>query len=444
MASICRSIVCALFVAIILYAVLCLWCKRSSIYGIMKGAYARVYEGGTLVAFPASQGPLVASYRNPADVLDLQELCDRIDGVRENFAADIKQHVIRPCYLLDPDTTSTIYGLCSKHSLFTKIPYDGTGNCPMNRLLLMLMLPEDEYDPNVVAAPDAIKAVIDAAADNPSDATISAMERLNAKCNAAGRLFRKLYTIRDSIVRLIDSSIPPPPPVQPGQQPPPPPQSKYKIEEMLDVSQGDAQRGGKTYQYLDANGNTHQNPVNLNYPQAVYNYKSPTKLIVKSNGVRANQPYDPFNSRVFDNDAARLWFGNNESAYRTLNVQYVRQKRIANGKVWMGRDPADKVKSKKPSDQIADVIPAGSVRCTIMLVIECWLDFGQGTVSENELLDMISYLTILPGIGNSFADSTHDGPYNGAVGNKYRFTPAVAALLGITPPQDDDSSDDDL
>lgn len=125
---------------------------------------------------------------------------------------------------------------------------------------------------------------------------------------------------------------------------------------------------------------------------------------------------DPFKAKVLNNDHFRGWYGIINSR---VNPQYVRTAGVdATGIYELHYEQPDHANTKRPSDEMADIIPAGTVRVSIMLLLRAWLD-NSGALTVDDLYDMIAYITLLAGLANAYGNTTHDSAYNKSIGDTY-------------------------
>lgn len=124
---------------------------------------------------------------------------------------------------------------------------------------------------------------------------------------------------------------------------------------------------------------------------------------------------DPFKANVLNNDHFRGWYGKINSR---VNPQYVRHSRVNANIYELLYKPPDHANDKQPTDEMADIIPAGTVRVSIMLLLRAWLDNNNG-LTVDDLYDMIAYITLLAGLANAYGNTTHDSAYNKSIGDTY-------------------------
>ena len=147
------------------------------------------------------------------------------------------------------------------------------------------------------------------------------------------------------------------------------------------------------------------------------NYRRPV------NTTHPRIPADPFIAMVLNNNMFRGWYGSINSR---VNPQYVRfiDDSSTTGPLILGLNGPDGAVSKDPKDEMADIIPAGTVRSTIMLLIRAFLNQYRETLipddtAKNALYAAISYITLLAGLANAYGDTTHIKEYNGSIGDRY-------------------------
>lgn len=148
------------------------------------------------------------------------------------------------------------------------------------------------------------------------------------------------------------------------------------------------------------------------------NYRRPV------NTIHPGQATDPFIAKVLNNNMFRGWYGKINSR---VDPQYVRFTNITDNPLILELNAPDTASSKTPKDEMADIIPAGTVRSSIMLLIRAFLNdprwrIGGGAIPNAnmaELYDMISYITLLAGLANAYGNTTHIKEYNGSIGDRY-------------------------
>ena len=130
---------------------------------------------------------------------------------------------------------------------------------------------------------------------------------------------------------------------------------------------------------------------------------------------------DPFKLTYLDNDHFRKWYGTID---RRIDPQYVRIVDDTVDPIALHRIPPDGATTKTQADEMADIIPAGSVRSSIMLLLDAWRTIHQqpNAPTIDEVLNAVSYITLLAGLANAFGNTTHAAMYNGSIGDRYGFT----------------------
>ena len=377
-----------LLIICIVYLIYILFCRKSLI-AKQKGGYAGVLNDngvGTVIEFPVDilHKPIVIRQREGAGHLNLYALYNDIAKQGEDFIDGIKRAVTNPCRILrDEYLHSTIYAVLNKNKMYTNPLFTRIGECRMDGILHVLCPLTEKFD--------------------------------------------HLKEIRDSLIAIVCNC-----------------HEAYIIDEMTSVSQGDSvghkinsDIGGKYIYMYGENLDTRE--PNIGYEQLIDDYILSSELTLLKNGKKQTIYFDPISRYVFDNEDVRNWYGKNKAAYTIMNPQYIRPN-IVNDQIEQSLILVlpDRARSKVPNDNIADIIPAGSVRQSIMLYLKCllstgWPDSGiwAGRLSIELVLEHISYITLLCGIANAFGDTTHWADYNTGIGDKYRYigNPLCEALL---------------
>jgi hypothetical protein len=207
--------------------------------------------------------------------------------------------------------------------------------------------------------------------------------------------------------------------------------NRYVVDEITDVSQGDSvghkiiRDIGSKYIYMYGEDLTRD--PNINYEQLIDDYILASERTLLKNGKQSTIYFDPFSRYVFNNDALRGWYGSSKAAYKIMNPQYIRHTLGVGIRQSLRRDAPNLARDKVPDDNMADIIPAGSVRQSIMLYLEHlfragWtMPDGLPGLPLPSVLEHISYIALLCGIANAFGNTTHDADYNTGIGDNYRY-----------------------
>lgn len=359
---------------------------------------------GTVIKFPHDSdlfvyhSPIVIRRAAEQPLLDVKVLCDKINKF-DGFAHIIRIAVIEACQILgNSEMPTQIYdALCDcnmyTNALFTR----DDGVCDMDGILRILT---GENDANM----------------------------------------NRLISIRES---LIDT-------MKMGNN------NNYIVDAMIEVSQGDVKRineKSKTitiYMY----GNTCRKP-NTDYSPLIDDFmlEQTTKV-------------DTFAKEIFDTSMLRRWYNTNEfrrnrkNAYKEMNMQYMRldnrpiqcdsaDQTTAKIQHLKKVDP-DMGVSKGKDDTIADIIPAISVRQSIMFYLDHILSplpsdntkliidvvrkkySNEKKYTDNVISAHISYITLLCGLANAFGNTAHYSKYNSAIGDNYRYEAQRLVPEGVT------------
>ena len=154
---------------------------------------------------------------------------------------------------------------------------------------------------------------------------------------------------------------------------------------------------------------------------------------------------DPFKAQICNNDAFRKWYRNPSA----MNSQLVRV--LPNGRQMALypslfkdiKDNGEKTLTgiidyiqNHTDNQVADIIPAGTVRQTVMLLLQIYIKINFITDAEriNNVLQEIAYISLINGIANAFGNTTHQGNYNGAIDDNYYFSTNPTELQPVATP----------
>ena len=377
---------------VIIIELICIVCLLFAIFiynrhaSKIRGGYALIdNEKGTVIKFPRDSelyvyhSPIVIRRAPAQPILNERALCDEIkkyEGI-DKFVHNIRIAVKYPCRILNtPEKPTEIYQALRNYEVYTN----------------ELFTREDG-----ICDMDGILWIL-------TDDNKANMDRLSS--------------IRESLINTMKMGN----------------NNNYIVDAMIEVSQGDVERiNEKTrektiYMY----GNNERHTPNVTY-EPLTDDKSKT---------------DIFTKEIVDTKVFREWFDND--VYKEMNMQYVRTNKTPIKstsaknfvtKIWyLKKDNPDNAASKTKNDTMADIIPAYSVRQSIMFYLDHILsplspenpklkiiDVIRAKYSNSELYTddvigaHISYITLLCGLANAFGNTTQSMRYNTLIGNRYRY-----------------------
>ncbi len=348
-----------------------------------RGGYAGINAvWGTIIKFgDVLHKPLVIRFIGPKEQLDLKNLYDMINGYNDSertFTNKIKQAVKFPCWILGNPSLNdkSVYAAANSVGLYTDPLFTASngGMCDMDSILSVLIRRNNRshYDLNTVRG--------------------------------------NLQRIRQRIITNMNTN-----------------NTLFILNAMADVSQGDHKGQSATiYAYSD--------DPHLIYAPLINEYIKGHEMRLDKRGRWRNVQIDHFSNYVFDNEDLRGWYGNPgktppgevPKVYKVMNPQYIRPslENDASKTKKLTLKPADKAKSKRSTDDMADIIPAASVRQTIMLYIKHILTIQNKRLDYNALYADLSYISLLCQLANAFGNTTHFHDYNTGLSDEYRYTAA--------------------